>query len=357
MGFAINGQTQLIGVIGWPIEHSLSPAMHNAALDALGLNWRYVAMPVRPDEVVTAVRGLAALGFRGCNVTVPHKPAVIPALDSVSPEAEALGAVNTLVFTRDAVGKSHIAGHNTDVAGFIGDLRANGFEPEGRRIVVVGAGGAARGVVYGLLRAGAAHIVVLNRTVERARQLVEDLTQNDRKQEARGKIEGADNENPASCIVPPASCIVHPLTDETLVELARGADLLVNTTTVGMWPKVEGCVWPEGVPVPADLTVYDLVYNPPETRLLRLARQSGARAIDGLGMLARQGALALDLWTEQALNVEAVTALMRREAVSLSIVRDPSNPLLRSRSQYQSVAALCDGSAVPASPRRRPRRK
>jgi len=323
MDFAINGRTQLIGVIGWPIEHSLSPAMHNAALEALGLNWRYVAMPVRPGEVVTAVRGLAALGFRGCNVTVPHKPAVIPALDVISPEAEMLGAVNTLVFTRDGAGAPHIAGHNTDVAGFIGDLRANGFEPEGRRVVVIGAGGAARGVVYGLLGAGVAQITVLNRTVERARQLVEDLTQKDRKQEARGKIEEDDNEDPASCvlhpascIVPPASCILYPLTDETLVESARTADLLVNTTTVGMWPKVEGCVWPEGAPVPEILTVYDLVYNPLETRLLRLARQSGARTIDGLGMLARQGALALDLWTEQALDVEAVTALMRRAAIS-----------------------------------------
>ncbi len=100
------------------------------------------------------------------------------------------------------------------------------------------------------------------------------------------------------------------------MESAREADLLVNTTTAGMWPKVEGCVWPEGAPLPAALTVYDLVYNPLETRLLRLARQSGARAIDGLGMLARQGALALDLWTEQALDVEAVTALMRHAAIS-----------------------------------------
>lgn len=312
----IDGCTQLVGVIGWPIAHSLSPTMHNAALDALGLNWRYVAMPVRPGEVVAAVRGLAALGFRGCNVTVPHKPAVIPALDSIAPEAAALGAVNTLVFTRDDEGAPHIAGHNTDVAGFIGDLRASGFEPEGRRVVVVGAGGAARGVVYGLLDAGAARITVLNRTVERAQALIEDLTQRRETQEARRKIGEDTNDNPASCLLPPASCILHPLTEETLVESAREADLLVNTTTVGMWPKVEGCIWPERTPVPAALTVYDLVYNPLETRLLALARQSGACAIDGLGMLARQGALALDLWTEQALDVEAVTALMRREAVS-----------------------------------------
>ncbi len=304
----IDGRTQLVGVIGWPIEHSLSPVMHNAALDSLGLNWRYVAMPVQSCEVEAAVRGLAALGFRGCNVTVPHKQAVIAALDSIAPEAEALGAVNTLVFTRNDEGASHITGHNTDVAGFIGDLRANGFKPEGRQVVVVGAGGAARGVIYGLWKAGVARITVLNRTIERAKALIEDLTQRRKGAKISQRIERNLTEKSVEAL---------PLTDMTLLESARVADLLINTTTVGMWPKVEGCIWPEGTPVPAALTVYDLVYNPLETRLLRLARQSGARTIDGLGMLARQGALALDLWTEQALDVEAVVALMRREAVSL----------------------------------------
>ncbi len=336
MEHSIDGRTQLIGVIGWPVEHSLSPVMHNAALDRLELNWRYVAMPVRPGEVVAAVRGLAALGFRGCNVTVPHKQAVIPALDSIAPAAETLGAVNTLVFTRNEADTAHIAGHNTDVAGFIGDLRAHGFNPAGGRVVVVGAGGAARGVIYGLLEAGAAQITILNRTVERAQWLVEDLMQRGKEQGARGQgargqgareqgariNELANDElrmtnyelqitNGELRITNHGSLEVLPLTDETLIESARGADLLVNTTTVGMWPAVAGCIWPAETPIPATLTVYDLVYNPLETRLLRLARQSGARAIDGLGMLARQGALALDLWTEQALDVETVAQWMR----------------------------------------------
>ncbi|MBN1876926.1 MAG: shikimate dehydrogenase [Anaerolineae bacterium] len=302
---AINGRTQLIGVIGWPIEHSLSPAMHNAVLERLGLNWRYVAMPVRPGEVEAAVQGLSALGFRGCNVTVPHKQAVIPPLDEISPAAAALGAVNTLVFTSLPGNGGHIAGHNTDVAGFIGALRAGGFEPSGRKVVVVGAGGAARGVVYGLWDAGAAQVIVLNRTVERAEQLVRDLAQ-------RGKdagIKRTGNKEQEKFV---ESIEALSLTPESLIESARAADLLVNTTTLGMWPKVEGCVWPVGVPIPVSLTVYDLVYNPLETHLLRLARQSGACAIDGLGMLARQGALALDLWVDIALDVEEVTALMRK---------------------------------------------
>ncbi|HQE92688.1 MAG TPA: shikimate dehydrogenase [Anaerolineae bacterium] len=315
MSFVINGRTQLVGVIGWPVEHSLSPAMHNAALTALGLNWCYVAMPVRPGEVVTAVHGLAALGFRGCNVTVPHKQAVMAALDSVTPEAKALGAVNTLVFTRTAEGASHIAGHNTDVAGFIGALRAGGFEPAGRRIMVVGAGGAARGVVYGLMEAGAASITILNRTAERAQILIADLAQRRKDIESRKSVQQRMT-NHESRLMNEESLTALPLTDETLVESARQADLLVHTTTVGMWPEVEGCIWPAGTPIPAALTVYDLVYNPLETRLLRLARQSGARAIAGVGMLARQGALALDLWTAQALDVNEIAALMQREVVS-----------------------------------------
>ncbi len=291
----ISGSTHLIGVIGWPIEHSLSPAMHNAVLDMLGLNWRYVAMPVQPKDVKNAVRGLAALNFRGCNVTVPHKQAVIPTLDAIEAEAQALGAVNTLVFTHKDKEACHIAGHNTDVAGFIGALRAGGFEPAERKVVIAGAGGAARGVVYGLLDAKASHITVLNRTPKRAQQLVADLAQH-------------------ICAATPDKQFIQalPLTDETLIESTRNADLLVNTTTLGMWPNVGGCVWPAGTPLPASLTVCDLVYNPLETHLLRLARHAGARTIHGLGMLARQGALALDLWVEAALNVEEVTALMQR---------------------------------------------
>lgn len=305
----IDARTRLVGVIGWPIEHSLSPAMHNAALAALGLNWRYVAMPVRPGEVTAAVRGMAALGFRGCNVTVPHKAAVLAELDAVARDAAVLGAANTLVMSRDAGGCRHIAGHNTDVAGFLGALRAGGCAPQGREAVVVGAGGAARAVVYGLLWAGAARVTVLNRTPARAERLAMELTP------------------PQAEAIPPLEA--GALTPAALVEAAQGADLLVNATTVGMWPQVDGSVWPEDVPVPAHLTVYDLVYNPLETRLLRQARAAGARALDGLGMLARQGALALDRWTDAALDVDAVTAQMEetcRRAIGASPRARRANP-------------------------------
>jgi len=287
----IDGHTQLVGLIGWPVEHSLSPAMHNGAFDALGLNWRYVPLPVPPGQVEAAVRGLAALGFHGANVTVPHKQAVMPMLDSTAPSARELGAVNTLVIGRCADRKPIIGGYNTDDKGFVGALRLGGFEPEdGGNAVIVGAGGAARAVVFGLLWSGTGEIVVLNRTPERAWALVSDL----------GSRHGGSSR-----------LRVLPLTPEALVESTRAADLLVNATTVGMWPHVDGSVWPDAVPVPAHLTVFDLVYNPSETHLLRQARESGAHAIDGLGMLVRQGALAFDMWTNQGLTINEIAALMR----------------------------------------------
>ncbi len=282
----IDGHTKLVGLIGWPVEHSLSPAMHNAAFDALGLNWRYVPLPVPPGQVEAAVRGLAALGFWGANVTVPHKQAVIPALDEIAPDTVEFGAVNTIVVGRGENGATVLRGHNTDVQGFTGELRQSGFEPEGKRAVVVGAGGAARAIVFGLLRAGVEEIAVLNRTLERAQALVSSL--------------GSEEVLRA----------LH-LTQEALIESARIADLLVNATTVGMWPHGYDSVWPDGVPVPSRLTVFDLVYNPLGTQLLRQARESGARAIGGLGMLIRQGALAFDMWTDQDFAMEDIIGPMR----------------------------------------------
>jgi shikimate dehydrogenase len=171
----IDGHTQLVGLIGWPVEHTLSPAMHNAAFDALGLNWRYLPLPVPPGQVGAAVKGVAALGFRGANVTVPHKQAVMPVLDSIAPDAKSLGAVNTLVIERGEEGQVRIGGHNTDAQGFVGALRHGGFDPKGKSAVVVGAGGGARAVVYGLLEAGAQEILMFDLELSRAQALVSDL--------------------------------------------------------------------------------------------------------------------------------------------------------------------------------------
>jgi shikimate dehydrogenase len=282
----IDAQTQLVGVMGWPVGHSLSPAMHNAAFDALGLNWRYVAFPVRPGEVPQAIAGLEALGFRGTNVTVPHKEAVIPCLDQIPQRVRQFGAVNTVIVERDDQGNCTLRGENTDVEGFVHALREGGFDPTGKRIVVVGAGGGARGVIYGLCGAGAAQVTVLNRTPQRAVTLVSDLAA------------GAGT----------TQLSAEALTVETLAYRTAEADLLVNTTTVGMWPNVEASIWPAELSYPDHLALCDLVYRPLETQLIRQARAAGALAVDGLGMLVAQGALSFEMWTGQWPPVDVMRA-------------------------------------------------
>jgi len=286
----IDGETQLVGLIGWPVAHSLSPVMQNAAFDALGLNWRYVPLPVPPDRLEAAVRGLAASGFRGVNVTVPHKQNAVPLIDTMASDAGRLGAVNTLVFDdRKRSGKAVISGHNTDHRGFIASLRRGGFDPGGKRAVVVGAGGGGRAVVFGLLEADSEEIVVLDSASERAQALVGDL-----------------------CAQESRRLCTRPLTQEVLLESAHAADLFVNATPVGMWPHTEDSIWPEELSFPGDLTAFDLVYNPLETHLLRRAREAGARAMDGLGMLVAQGALSFELWTGETAPVKVMRAAGER---------------------------------------------
>ena len=278
----INGHTKLVGLMAWPIGHTLSPAMHNAAFDALGLNWRYVPLPVHPTQVEAAVRGLGALGFQGCNVTVPHKQAVIPILDSIAPDAAAFGAVNTIVVERNEDGTAGVKGDNTDYQGFIGSLRSEGFEPEEKKAVVVGAGGGARAVIFGLLRAGAEEVLVSDLVPEQVQALVASIG------DARLRELSA--------------------TTEALIEAARAADLLVNATPVGMTPKVDASIWPDDVPVPSHLTVFDLVYNPLETKLLKQVKQAGGCAIAGLDMLVRQGAVSFEMWTGEEPPIDVMRA-------------------------------------------------
>lgn len=284
----ITGYTRLVGLVGWPVEHSLSPAMHNAAFEALGLDWRYVPLPVRPHQIGAAVRGLAALGFAGANVTVPHKQAVIVHLDSVTPRVQQLGAVNTIVIGQKEAGQAVLGGFNTDDKGFIRALWEGGFEPRDCRALVLGAGGAARAVVYGLSWSAAVNVVVLNRTVTRAEALVANL-------------------RPYSNYT---TLTAGPLTPAALEEHTAGADLLVNATSVGMWPHVEASPWPDALPLPAHLTVFDLVYQPRQTRLLRQAESAGARATGGLGMLLYQAALAFEMWTGEPPPVEVMRAAL-----------------------------------------------
>jgi shikimate dehydrogenase len=265
---------QRVGLIGWPVEHSVSPAMHNAAFAALGLGWRYDALPTPPGKVEATLDELRSQGYRGANVTVPHKEAVLPYLDGIDACARAIGAVNTVV-----VQEGRLVGHNTDAGGFLAALREAGFEPSGRRALLLGAGGAARAVVYALARAGCT-IALYNRTPGRALELAQCLGD----------------------IAPVA--VLEALAGAELDSL----ELLVNATPVGMWPQAGVSPWPEALPLPAHWTVFDLVYNPAETRLLAQARAAGATAVGGLGMLVHQGALAFALWTGHAPPLDAMRA-------------------------------------------------
>ena len=295
----ISGSTRLVGVIGWPVRHSLSPQMHNAAFAALGLDWVYVSLPVPPERVGDAVRGLVALGFAGANVTVPHKQAVIPFLDELTPIARAIGAVNTIVVRPDG----SLLGDSTDGAGFMADLRTHGVvaeeqksrgaeEQRGQDIssrphlrtsaLVLGAGGAARAVVYALAESGAA-VTIANRTPENAEKLRQDIAA--ALPGAAGRLQ--------TCRWP----------DDLAGEVAQ-AGLIVNTTSLGLHDG-DPLPWDAAIPFRPGQVVYDLIYHRP-TELLALARSQGARALAGLGMLVRQGACAFELWTGQAAPVDTM---------------------------------------------------
>jgi shikimate dehydrogenase len=290
----LSGHTQLVGVCGWPVEHSLSPAMHNAAFRALGLDWRYLAFPVPPERLGEAVAGLRALGLKGANFTVPHKEALLRWVDELTPAARAIGAANTLSVAADG----RLSAHNTDAAGFLRALGEAGFDPAGCRAVVLGAGGAARAVVYALAGAGA-QLTLLNRTPERAVQLAREFAGVN----ARATLVGA------------------ALEEEALRQAARVANLVVNTTTLGMWPRVETTPWPDALPFPRQALLYDLVYTPRPTQLMTQARAGGATAVDGLGMLVHQGAEAFTLWT----GTEAPMAVMRAAAETALAARVQSS--------------------------------
>jgi shikimate dehydrogenase len=267
----VSGHTKVIGVFGFPVEHSLSPAMHNAAIAALRLSFIYVPFAVRPDQIGPAIQSLRALGIVGVNLTIPHKESVLPFLDEITEEARDVGAVNTVHCI-----EGRLLGDNTDGRGFFEPLREMGVAVAGKRVVVLGAGGAARAVVFRLAREGA-QITLANRTRERAERLAAAV---------------------AAAGLGRAS--VHATTLEPTQELAdaiAGAELLIHTTRVGMHPETDALP-----PVPleafhSNLLVYDLVYNPVETLLLKQAQARGCRTLTGVKMLVYQGAVAFQRWT------------------------------------------------------------
>ncbi|HIJ80105.1 MAG TPA: shikimate dehydrogenase [Desulfuromonadales bacterium] len=266
----INGTTQVVGIIGYPVGHSLSPAMHNAAFAAAGLDYTYIPFPVHPDNLGAAVIGLTAAGITGFNVTIPHKTAIMPFIDTLHESAEAAGAVNT-VLIRDGV----LTGYNTDGDGFIqAATQELGFTTSGSDVVIIGAGGGARGAIAALCRNGVRRIVICNRTVGKAAALASNFSQ--RYPETEFRITSQD-EMPSSDL--------------------SSASLLVNTTSLGM--NGENLDFIQLSSMPYNAGIFDMVYAPPETALMKKAAKAGIRAVNGLGMLAAQGEHAFSIWAGQ----------------------------------------------------------
>lgn len=277
----ISGKTRLCGVIGNPIKHTMSPLMHNAAFRERGLDYLYVPFNVKEEGLGDAIAGMRGLDIRGLNVTIPHKIAVMQYLDELDPLAEKIGAVNTIVNENGL-----LRGYNTDASGFLRSLLERGIEPGGKNVVVMGAGGASRAISFILADRGAI-LSILNRpseftwAVELARRISQDF-----KKEA-GALE---------------------LNEKNLARVLEKADILVNATSVGMTPDIDK------TPVNAELlkpglVVFDIVYNPVRTRLLREAGKAGAETVSGLDMLVWQGALAFEKWV----GVKAPVEVMRSE--------------------------------------------
>ncbi len=259
----ISGKARLAGVMGWPVGHSLSPRLHNYWLDLHGIDGVFVPLPVAPEHFAQALRILPRLGFRGVNVTVPHKEAALAAVDRLDPLARRIGAVNTIVMSEDGT----LSGSNTDAYGFSAHLAASvpGFSAASGAAVIIGAGGAARAVAVALTDMGAPEIRIINRTLARAEELALALG---------GSAHVVDWSGRARTL--------------------EGASIVVNTTTQGM--AGQPALDLDLSRLPASAVVYDIVYNPLETALLAAARGRGHRVVDGLGMLLHQAVAGFEAW-------------------------------------------------------------
>jgi len=268
--------TTKVGAIGWPLTYSLSPVMHNAAFQALGMDWHYDLMPIPSDILRLGLIEPQRHGYIGLNVTIPHKEAVIR---FIKPDeiVRAVGAANTIDLRDNSA-------TNTDVIGLIDDLKAHDIPLSGANVLILGAGGAARAAVFGLAREGAS-VTVVNRTMERAQLMLANLTISAGIKNAHAKTLDEALESPV--------------------------DLIINCTSAGLYPHIDESPWIEGLPIPCGVTVYDMVYRPSVTAFMRQAESAGGRAIGGMGMLARQGAAAFKLWTDVDPPLEVMLAALR----------------------------------------------
>jgi len=278
----ITASTRLCGIIGDPVEHSVSPAMHNAAFSHLNLNYVYLPFHVSKENLPGAIAGIRSLNFKGVNITVPHKSAVIPYLDEIDTLAEGIGAVNTIVNENRI-----LRGYNTDAPGFLHMLLLEGIDPSQKKIAILGAGGAAKAIAFILADKGS-RLTILNRHLERAEKLAGAILHTFRK-----------------------DVVARELNEKNLRVTLEDSEILINTTSVGMFPHSTEILVPPDM-LRSGLTVIDIIYNPPKTRLLVEAEKRGLKTINGVDMLVAQGAIAFNLWTgKEAPLLEMKSAVTR----------------------------------------------
>ncbi len=279
----ISGRTKIFGIFGHPVEHTFSPGMHNSAFVALKMDACYVPFAVHPDQLREAVNAVIPLKLSGLNITVPHKEKIIPFLDELSQEARLIGAVNTIEIRGEK-----LIGHNTDGRGFLRSLKEQaGFSPRGKKIFLIGSGGAARAVAFSLALSGASKIWLRDVDAKKAEVLAADINKK-------------------------TNIAVVSLPEHALSSAASEADCLINATPIGLKKG-------DPLPVPSRIIearhlVVDLVYNPPETPLLKAARMKKAKSLSGLGMLLYQGVIAFEIWTRKKAPVSVM-----QKALSLQI--------------------------------------
>jgi shikimate dehydrogenase len=278
----VSGKTRVCGVIGDPIEHTLSPIMHNAAFNALKLDYTFLAFKVKPAELENAVNGMRALNIRGLNVTMPHKSTVMNFLDRTDLSAQIVNSVNTVL---NKEGK--LFGFNTDGVGALKALRENGVELKGRKVLLLGAGGAARAIAYAMAKESD-ELAVLNRTPKQAQALAKLLEKTANKKIGSGA-----------------------LSPKEIQQNLQDSDILINATSIGMKPKADESLVSPKLLRP-DLAVMDIVYNPIETKLAKDAKAAGAKVVSGVEMLIYQGAASFEIWTGKSAPVE----VMRQAALS-----------------------------------------
>lgn len=293
----IDAKTKVCGLIGYPVEHSVSPVIHNSLAELYNRNMVYVPLPVKPGRLKEAVAGAEAFGFAGMNVTVPYKSEVIPYLRKIDPLAKQIGAVNTLVPTEDG-----FKGYNTDMPGLYRAMCADGVEIAGEDAILLGAGGVARAIAYLLLEKGAKHIRILNRNRERAERLAEEV--NEAAAERGGKRE--------------VFAAAYGLEEYRKLDDGRRY-LAIQATNVGMFPDTGQAVIEDEDFYKLVKTGYDVIFNPTTTRFMELVRRYGGEAFHGLKMLLYQGIIAWELWNDMEVDRETETEIYRKMEKALGV--------------------------------------